>query len=79
MQVQDQFTGITPEGMAVVRAGREAGLDARVNAMIMNFPPEGSWVAAMTGALDVAQGQVGALEPGAAPGRRRRARSAPRS
>ena len=67
VQVEDQVTGITPEGMAIVRAGREAGLEARVNVMLMNFTPEGSWLSAMTGALDVALGQVGALEPGSDP------------
>ncbi len=67
VQVEDQVTGITPEGMAIVQAGREAGLEARVNVMLMNFSPEGSWLSAMTGALDVALGQVGALEPGSDP------------
>ena len=67
VQVEDQVTGITPEGMAIVRAAREAGLEPRVNVMLMNFTPEGSWLSAMTGALDVALGQVGALEPGSDP------------
>jgi chitinase len=67
VQIEDQRTGITPEGMAVVRAGRDAGLDARVNVMLMNFPPNGPWIGAMIEALDVARGQVGALLPGAAP------------
>ena len=38
-----------------------------MNVMLMNFSPEGSWLSAMTGALDVALGQVGALEPGSDP------------
>jgi chitinase len=67
VQVEDQVTGITPEGMAIVRAAREAGLEPRVNVMLMNFTPEGSWLPAMTAALDVALGQVGALEPGSDP------------
>lgn len=67
VQVEDQVTGITPEGMAIVRAARDAGLEPRVNVMLMNFTPEGSWLSAMTGALDVALGQVGALEPGSDP------------
>lgn len=65
VQVEDQHTGITPEGMAVVRAVRSAGVDARVNAMLMNFSPEGPWRAAMTEALDAALRQVGGLDPGA--------------
>jgi chitinase len=67
VQVEDQVTGITAEGMAIVRAAREAGLEPRVNVMLMNFTPEGSWLSAMTGAVDVALGQVGALEPGSDP------------
>lgn len=67
VQVEDQVTGISPEGMAIVRAAQEAGLEPRVNVMLMNFSPEGSWLSAMSGALDVALGQVGALEPGSDP------------
>jgi chitinase len=64
VQVEDQRTGITPEGMALARAAVDAGLDARINVMVMNFPPTGPWLPAMTEALDAAQRQVGALEPG---------------
>lgn len=67
VQIEDQLTGITPEGMAIVRAAQGAGLEPRVNVMLMNFTPEGSWLSAMTGALDLALGQVGALDPGSDP------------
>jgi chitinase len=64
VQVQDQRTGITPEGMALAQAAVDAGLDARINVMVMNFPPAGPWLPAMIEALDAAQRQVGALQPG---------------
>lgn len=67
VQVEDQRSGITPEGLAMIRAARDAGVSARVNLMAMNFPPDGPWAPAVIEALDVAQGQVRALDPGASP------------
>ncbi|GAA4682847.1 hypothetical protein GCM10023215_16280 [Pseudonocardia yuanmonensis] len=48
LQVDDAERGLTPQAVDLVRAADEAGVDARVDAMVMNFPYTGSWADAMT-------------------------------
>ncbi len=51
--------GLTAEGLAVVERARAAGVNLRVNAMLMNFPYEGQdWGQAMTTAAGAVVDQV---------------------
>lgn len=64
LKVDDVERGLTPSAVALVRAADQAGVDARVDAMIMNFPYTGSWADAMTGATDTVLAQLGEVWSG---------------
>lgn len=59
LPVHDAAQGLTPAALDLVRAVDAHGVDARVNAMVMNFPDEGDWSAAMLRATDTIVGQLG--------------------
>jgi chitinase len=42
LQVQDE-SGLTPQAVEILRTAAEQDLDITVNAMVMNFDPEGAW------------------------------------
>ena len=57
--------GLTADGLGVVERARAAGVDLRVNAMLMNFPFEGQdWGQAMTTAAGAVTDQVRRVSPG---------------
>ncbi|WP_433507228.1 carbohydrate-binding protein CenC [Pseudonocardia halophobica] len=64
LKVDDAERGLTPLAVELVRAADQAGVDARVDAMIMNFPYTGPWADAMTGATDTVLGQLGEVWSG---------------
>ena len=49
--------------VAALAAAADAGLDIRVNAMVMNFPNPGNWAAAMTAAADRTAAQIMQVRP----------------
>jgi chitinase len=59
LEVDDAERGLTPSALDLVRAADAAGVDARVDAMIMNFPYTGSWADAMTAATGTVLTQLG--------------------
>ncbi|NMO92178.1 hypothetical protein [Actinomycetospora sp. TBRC 11914] len=67
VQVQDAATGMTGTAKDLVRAVSDAGVAARVNLMVMNFPAGGSWSAAMLGAAAASTRTLQAMWPGSEP------------
>jgi chitinase len=65
LKVDDAERGLTEPAVDLVRAADAAGVGARVDAMIMNFPYTGSWADAMTGATDTVLTQLRQVRPGA--------------
>jgi chitinase len=61
LRVADQNTGLEPAAVDLVRAATDAGVDVTVNAMVMNFPPDGPWGAAMVQAAESSARQLGQL------------------
>ncbi|MCE0768417.1 carbohydrate-binding protein CenC [Pseudonocardia kujensis] len=59
LKVDDAERGLTAAAVDLVRAADAAGVDAHVDAMVMNFPYTGSWADAMTGATDTVLDQLG--------------------
>ncbi|MFR9806251.1 carbohydrate-binding protein CenC [Pseudonocardia sp. RS010] len=58
LPVQDAATGLTAAALDLARTVAAHGVDARVNAMVMNFPDEGDWSRAMLRATDAVVGQL---------------------
>ncbi|MFR9803077.1 carbohydrate-binding protein CenC [Pseudonocardia sp. RS010] len=65
LKVDDADRGLTGPAVDLVRASDRAGVDAHVDAMVMNFPYTGSWADAMTDATDTVLAQLGEIRPGA--------------
>jgi chitinase len=65
LKVDDAGRGLTAAAVDLLRAADEAGVDAHVDAMIMNFPYTGSWADAMTGATDTVLTQLRGVWPDA--------------
>jgi chitinase len=65
LQVADQEQGLDEDALDIVRAADKAGLRFVVNAMIMNFPYQGSWRQAMVDALDATESQLHEVWPAA--------------
>jgi chitinase len=63
LQVQSAEQGLTDRAVAALEAAAAAGLDVRVNAMIMNFPDPGNWAGAMTAAADRSAAQIMQVRP----------------
>jgi chitinase len=63
LQVESAERGLTDRAVAALAAAAEAGLDVRVNAMIMNFPDPGDWAGAMTTAADRIAAQIVQVRP----------------
>jgi chitinase len=63
LQVQSAEQGLTDRAVAALEAAAAAGLDVRVNAMIMNFPDPGNWAGAMTAAADRIAAQIVQVRP----------------
>ncbi|MCE0761346.1 carbohydrate-binding protein CenC [Pseudonocardia kujensis] len=59
LPVHDAAQGLTPAALDLARTVAAHGVDARVNAMVMNFPDEGDWSGAMLRATDTIVGQLG--------------------
>lgn len=56
--VEDAATGLTPSGLALLRALRERGLDVTVNAMVMNLPARGDWLTTLTTSAERVTDQI---------------------
>jgi chitinase len=65
LKVDDAERGLTAAAVDLVRAADAAGVDAHVDAMVMNFPYTGPWADAMTGATDTVLDQLGEVWSGA--------------
>jgi chitinase len=52
-------TGLEPDAVELVRRTDTAGVDATVNAMLMNFLPAEDWAQQMTRAAETTAGQIG--------------------
>lgn len=61
LRVADQSTGLEPSAVDLVRRAVDAGADVTVNAMVMNFPPDGPWGEAMVQAAEASAAQLGLL------------------
>lgn len=61
LRVADQSTGLEPAAVDLVRRAVDAGLDVSVNAMVMNFPPDGAWGDAMVQAAEASARQLGEM------------------
>ncbi|MCE3551918.1 carbohydrate-binding protein CenC [Pseudonocardia sp. RS11V-5] len=64
LKVDDAERGLTAEALDLVRAADAAGVEAHVDAMVMNFPYTGAWADAMTGATETVLGQLGEVWSG---------------
>jgi chitinase len=63
LRVQDQATGLEPAAVDLVRRALDAGVDVRVNTMVMNFTPTGAWGDAMVQAGEATARQLGEIRP----------------
>jgi chitinase len=63
LQVESAEHGLTDQAVEALAAAAAAGLDVRVNAMVMNFPDPGNWAAAMTSAADRIAAQIVQARP----------------
>lgn len=61
LRVADQDTGLEPAAVDLVRRATKAGVDVTVNAMVMNFPPNGPWGDAMVQSAEATARQLGEL------------------
>lgn len=61
LRVADQSTGLEPAAVDLVRRAVDAGVDVTVNAMVMNFPPDGPWGEAVVQAAEATARQLGEL------------------
>jgi chitinase len=64
LRVAGQDEGLERSALAQVRAADAAGVRFTVNAMIMNFPYQGTWRQAMLGALRATESQLATVWPG---------------
>ncbi|MFC5949391.1 carbohydrate-binding protein CenC [Pseudonocardia lutea] len=58
LPVQDAAHGLTAAALDLVRTVEARGVDARVNAMVMNFPDGGDWSGTILRATDAIVGQL---------------------
>ncbi|MGD9986935.1 carbohydrate-binding protein CenC [Pseudonocardia sp.] len=63
LQVSDATRGLDSRALTVARAVAAAGVRFEVNAMVMNFRYDGSWLQAMTDATGAVRAQVDAITP----------------
>ena len=63
LQVSGAGRGLDSRAMKVARAVAAAGVRFDVNAMVMNFPYDGTWLTAMTDAASAVRSQLGEISP----------------
>ncbi|ODU18777.1 MAG: hypothetical protein ABT15_29230 [Pseudonocardia sp. SCN 73-27] len=63
LQVADQHQGLEDQGLDLARAAAAAGLRFDVDALVMDFPPDGAWAQAMTDAVSATRAQVATISP----------------
>lgn len=63
LQVQGE-SGLTPQAVEFLHAAAEQELDVTVNAMVMNFDPEGEWADSLVPAAQATVEQMGEVWPG---------------
>jgi chitinase len=56
-------TGLTADGLAILRALAAHGAAVTVNAMLMNFPPDGNWRHALLTAAETVTTQIAGIWP----------------
>jgi chitinase len=63
VEVLDAQRGLPASAMTLLRALAERGTDVTVNAMVMNFPPEGHWRDSLLEAAETVTTQIGTVWP----------------
>ncbi|ODU03820.1 MAG: hypothetical protein ABS81_12845 [Pseudonocardia sp. SCN 72-86] len=63
LQVVDQNRGLDDQGLDLAKAAAAAGLRFDVDALVMDFPPDGPWAQAMTDAVAATRAQVATISP----------------